>query len=258
MKRYITSGIRPTDDGNYVADYTYNLPYDIIDIVPPQLYKSAHLGDVYWFGYKFNPDVPSNDRTQFINYIKQIGPNKITDAELVKLIQLPLNELNKQINLYDISSFVYPLSGRSNLVSKMVETINRQTSRDMGRLSFELVKSAPQDIEFDWSLFESEYEVGTQQYYQMKAYIEDVLMPKIHSLDYFSLAHTVKPEYRKYIRNFLSLPERYIEKFCSLQGDSILVVDDINTSESTLEEILRILRKLNATCEIYIYTLIGN
>ena len=37
----------------------------------------------------------------------------------------------------------------------------------------------------------------------------------------------------------------------------ILIVDDINTSGSTLTEILRIIKAINNQCEIYIFTLIG-
>lgn len=37
-----------------------------------------------------------------------------------------------------------------------------------------------------------------------------------------------------------------------------MIVDDINTSGSTLNEILRTVRKINHDCEIFIFTLIGN
>lgn len=43
-----------------------------------------------------------------------------------------------------------------------------------------------------------------------------------------------------------------------LKGNKILIVDDMNTSGSTLEEIVRILGTVNNNCEIYIYTLIGS
>ena len=263
MKRYIrnnsiSAGIRPDTDGHYVFDYTYNLPSDIIHIQPPQLYKSIEGNNVYWFGYMFNDDVSSKDRTSFINYLKGIGDDKISASDLKHLIELPLDELNNNINLYHIDCFVYPLSNRSELVSTMVKTINRWTSREMDRLSFELVKSAPKDIGFDWKSFSSDYERDPLRYKQMSKYIEDKLLPKIHQLDYFSLAHNVKPKYRPYIQNFLKMSESDIEILSRLQGDNILVVDDINTSGSTIQEIIRIISSVNSNCNIYIYTLIGN
>ena len=48
-----------------------------------------------------------------------------------------------------------------------------------------------------------------------------------------------------------------VAKFSEFQGSNILVVDDINTTGSTLHEILRILGKVNSGANIYVYTLIG-
>ena len=128
----------------------------------------------------------------------------------------------------------------------------------MTRVSFELVKSAPSNISFDWESFEADYGDDSNQYNQMKRYIEDKLIPAIHDLDYFSLAQNVKPKYRKYIENYLELDEKSEIKLQKLSAsDSILVVDDINTSGATLDEILRKIRQLNKDCTIFIFTLIG-
>lgn len=129
----------------------------------------------------------------------------------------------------------------------------------MGRVSFELVKKAPTEVEFDWEQLEADTADDPNQYKQMRRYAEDVILPAIRELDYFSLAQNVKPKYRKYIMNYLDFANaRELEKFSKLQGSNILVVDDINTSGSTLNEILRILNKVNQNCNIYVYTLIGN
>lgn len=93
----------------------------------------------------------------------------------------------------------------------------------------------------------------------MIAYINSELMPKLKSLDYFSIAQIVKSKYRPYITGFLDFKNiDDCNRFANLQGSDILVVDDINTTGSTLHEILRKLGKLNNNCNIYIYTLIGN
>ena len=47
------------------------------------------------------------------------------------------------------------------------------------------------------------------------------------------------------------------DKLSSMQEANILVVDDINTTGSTLHEILRKLGQINQNCNIYVYTLIG-
>ncbi len=54
------------------------------------------------------------------------------------------------------------------------------------------------------------------------------------------------------------MSDKDIERFAKMQGSNIMVVDDINTSGATLDEILRILDGVNHGFNIFVYTLIGN
>lgn len=256
MKRLVYSGVRKIDRG-FDINYTYNYPNDIIDIVEPQLYETIHNNNVYHFGYRFNDDVDSNDRTKFIHAIKQIGDTKLTDDQLDQFIKRPLKYLNDKINLYKIDCMVYPLSNRSPLVAKIVRAINDMTSHEMHRCSFEFVKTAPVNIGFDFESFEADNS-DKAGYNQMIEYINDSLLPKLHSLDYFSIAQNVKSKYRPYITGFIDFKDQEsADRFSKLQGDNILLVDDINTTGSTIHEILRKLGKINNNCNIYVFTLIG-
>lgn len=256
MKRLVYAGVRKIDKG-FDINYTYNYPNDIIDIVEPQLYDTIHNNNVYHFGYRFNDDVDSNDRTKFIHAIKQIGDTKLTDDQLDQFIKRPLKYLNDKINLYKIDCMVYPLSNRSPLVAKIVRAINDMTSHEMHRCSFEFVKTAPVNIGFDFESFEADNS-DKAGYNQMIEYINDSLLPKLHSLDYFSIAQNVKSKYRPYITGFIDFKDQEsADRFSKLQGDNILLVDDINTTGSTIHEILRKLGKINNNCNIYVFTLIG-
>lgn len=258
MKLYIRSGVRRESDG-YVFDYTVDLPNDIIDIVPPQIYKTSVRNHIYWFGYQFKPTASSKQRTEFIHYIKGLGADKISDHELTQFIELPLGELHKQIDMYNIDCVVYPISNRSQLVNKMISVIGSYTSHDRNVASYKLVKRTPTEISFDWGQFELDNSYDENKYNQMKRYVINELMPKIQSLDYFSLAQNVKPKYRKYIKDYLGfLSQEDLQQFAKLQCQNILVVDDINTSGATIDEILRILDSINSDCNIFVYTLIGN
>ena len=41
-------------------------------------------------------------------------------------------------------------------------------------------------------------------------------------------------------------------------ADQVLIVDDFKTTGSTLSEMIRIIRQYNPTCQIYVFTLLGN
>lgn len=251
----IYGGVRGTSTG-YTFDYTYDYPEDILDIVPPKLYSSSIPGATFWFGYKFKDHVSSKVRTDFIHFIKGIGEPKITQSELNQFISLPLQELNKEISTFDIDCVVYPVSSRSTIVKSIMTQTAKHLSRYSSKCSFELVKSAPTDIEFDWDLFEYENQ-DNPSYGLMVNHVNNYIMPKIHGLDYFSLARDIKPRYRPYIQNFLNFDDRSLKKLQSLHSENILVIDDIATSGSTLNEIVRILRSIDKLSNIYIFTLIG-
>lgn len=258
MKRLIVGGVRSSDEG-FVMDYTIDLPSDIIDLVSPELYKTSYRNHIYWFGYKFKDEVSSKLRTEFIHYIKGLGVNKIEDHELTQFIEKPLGVLDKQFNIYNIDCLVYPISNRSRLVNKIVQVTSSYTSRDKSVASYELVKQTPTEIAFDWSAFEADNAYDSNKYKQMCEYVNTQLIPKIKGLDYFSLANAVKPKYRKYIKDYLGfVTQADLERFAKVQGDNILIIDDINTSGATLDEILNVLNKVNHNSNIFIFTLLGN
>ena len=233
---------------------------DIIDIAIPQIKQSKFDNNIYFFGYKFKEDVSSKIRTKFIHWIKGLDESKPDESTVENLIALPITELNKLENLSTFSCTLYPRSNRSDLTRLIQRCILYQLPR-MNIQTFELVKSLPQDVTFDWKLFNANYngEIGDNRYNLIKEHINNQLLPTIHSLDYFSLAQSVKYKYRPYITNYLDFEnEEQKELFRSLNGGNILILDDVNTSGSTLREILRIIKVLAPDSKIYIFTLIGN
>lgn len=233
---------------------------DIIGIVVPFVHESTFDNNVYYFGYQFNKDVPSKIRSKFIHWIKGLD-DTMPDADTIEnLVAFPLVELNKQVNLSTFSCTLYPRSNRSDL-TRIIQRSAMNIIPSMNISSFELIKTMPKDVEFDWQKFNAQYEgeIGDHRYEQIKDYIDTQLMPKIHALDYFSIAKEVKPRYRPYIKNYLLFEnEEKQEAFKALNGGNILILDDINTSGSTLREILKIVRVLVPESKIYIFTLIGN
>ena len=81
----------------------------------------------------------------------------------------------------------------------------------------------------------------------------------IHKKDYFTIAKDVKKSrFRPYMMHFLKFANREDEQLCaSIRKQNVLIIDDVTTSGSTLNEILRTLRILNEDNEITIFSLIG-
>lgn len=249
-------------NSDFVFDYTKDDNADLIHLTTSVLYKSTFDENVYYFGYVFSNEANSKQRSDFINFIKGYGDNKIKPVELKRFIDRPLAELNKVINLVNIDVIIYPISKTNELTKSIMNSITNFMPHDKNYGTYSMVKNASKNIEFDYNTFISDNKLKTsnedyensQSYRDSIKYIE-LMMKKINSLDYFHIAKNVKPKYRKYIKNYL-IPTSDFSK-ALLNANNILLVDDINTSGSTLREIIRYIREINNNVNIYVFTLIG-
>ena len=132
----------------------------------------------------------------------------------------------------------------------------------------ELVKALPASISFDMDGFEQQYlndvlENDRPRYTQaqkdeVKQSIEKML-DEIHQKDYFTIAKDVKKSrFRPYMMQFLKFANPEDETLCiKIRQQNVLIIDDVTTSGSTINEILRALRILNEDNNITIFSLIG-
>lgn len=246
------------DNDTFDFDFSSQDINDILLVSNVGVFKSNISDSVYWFGYKFNENIDSKLRTKFIDWLKGLVPNdRPKSSDLYKFIDKPLACLNKEYPLVLFDAFVYPKSNRSELVNRVIDVTLNYLDRSSAKLSFELIKNLPKNISFDFESFKSAAK-NDLQIKQVFNYVNNDLLNKIHSLDYFSIAQNVKPKYRKYITNFLKFKDEESKLvFSSLQSPNILIIDDINTSGSTINEIIRIIKKVNPSIKIFIFTLIG-
>lgn len=247
----------------FVFDFKHDGIDDIISLTG-QGYQVEAFGKCFYYGYEFSDDVDGNVRSAFIKHVK--FPKSLQEnPDLTQFIQKAINDLNRRINLYDYDLVIMPESS-SKVNQYMLRYIYRFAQPMMRHL--ELVKALPGNISFDMDGYGEQYlndvlENGRPRYteaqkIQVKQSIEE-MMNLIHEKDYFTIAKDVKKSrLRPYITGFLKFKSEQDEKLCqAISQQNILIVDDIATSGSTLNEILRTLRILNEDNNITIFSLIG-
>ena len=140
----LTEGISYDEVTNsYNISFQNDSKSDIINLMAPEIYEAEFLGNVYYFGYKFKDSVPSKIRSDFIHWLKGLKETKPTDYQYREIIAKPLRVLDKLIGLKNFSLFVYPVSNRSTLVQKIIETCGMMMQRDLRGISAEMIKNLP-------------------------------------------------------------------------------------------------------------------
>ena len=247
----------------FVFDFEHDGADDIVSLTGSG-YQVEAFGKCFYYGYEFSDTVDGSVRSSFIKYVK-FSESIQKDSNLTQFIQKAVNDLNRRVNLYDYDLVVMPESS-SKVNQYMLRYIYRFAQPSLHRM--ELVKSLPEHISFDMAAYEEQYlndvlENGRPRY--TEAQKEEVrqnirkMMDLIHQKDYFTIAKDVKKsKFRPYIMNFLRFRNEEDRMLCaSIRKQNILVVDDVTTSGSTLNEMLRALRVLNEDNEITIFSLLG-
>ena len=247
----------------FVFDFEHDGAEDIVNLTGGG-YQVEAFGKCFYYGYEFSDQVDSNVRSAFIKYVK--FNDALQDSpDLTQFIKKAVDNLDKKINLYDYNLVVMPESS-SKVNQYMLRYIYRFAQPMLREM--ELVKALPSSISFDMDAFEKQYfndvlENGRPRYTEKQK--EEVrqsitsMLDLIHRKDYFTIAKDVKKSrWRPYITNFLKFATPADEELCKkIRQQNVLVIDDVTTSGSTLNEILRTLRILNEDNEITIFSLIG-
>ena len=247
----------------FVFDFEHDGRDDIVSLRGTG-YQVEAFGKCFYYGYEFSDQVDGAVRSAFIKYVKFSEPLQ-EYPELTAFIKKAVDNLSHQINLYDYNLVVMPESS-SRVNQYMLRYIYRFAQPMLH--SMELVKSLPASISFDMKAYEKQYlndvlENGRPRYTEtQKSEVKQSIgqmLELIHQKDYFTIARDVKKSrMRPYMMHFLNFASKEDEELCmGIRKQNVLIVDDIATSGSTLNEILRVLRILNEDNKITIFSLIG-
>ena len=247
----------------FVFDFEHDGRDDIVSLRGAG-YQIEAFGKCFYYGYEFSDQVDGAVRSAFIKYVKFSEPLQ-EYPELTTFIKKAVDNLSHQVNLYDYNLVVMPESS-SRVNQYMLRYIYRFAQPMLH--SMELVKALPASISFDMKAYEKQYlndvlENGRPRYTDaQKSEVKESIgqmLELIHQKDYFTIARDVKKSrMRPYMMHFLRFANKEDEELCrGIRKQNVLIVDDVATSGSTLNEILRVLRILNEDNKITIFSLIG-
>lgn len=247
----------------FVFDFEHDGKDDIVSLTGNG-YQVEAFGKCFYYGYEFSDQVDGAVRTAFIKHVK-FSERLQDNQDLTQFIKKAVDNLNRRINLYDYNLVVMPESS-SQVNQYMLRYIYRFAQPSLYKM--ELVKALPSSISFDMDAYEQQYlddvlENGRPRYTQAQK--EEVkqsirqMIDLIHKKDYFTIAKDVKKSrFRPYIMHFLKFASEDDKELCrQIRSQNVLIVDDVTTSGSTLNEILRTLRILNEDNDIRVFSLIG-
>lgn len=226
--------------------------------------QMEEFGRCFYYGHEFAEQVEGAVRSAFIKHVKFFGPIQ-ENPDLAMFIKKAVDNLSHKINLYDYNLGVVPESS-SKVNEYMLRYIYRFAQPTLHKM--ELVKNLPLNISFDMDAYEQQYlndvlENGRPRYTatQNEAAKQSIneMLDLIHNKDYFTIAKDVKKSrFSPYMMQFLRFASRGEEQLCAtIRQQNVLVIDDVATSYSTINEILRTLRILNEDNDIAIFSIIG-
>jgi len=251
------------EESTFYFDFEHDGQNDIINLTGNG-YEVEAFGKCFYYGYEFEESVDGAVRGSFIKYLKFTG-DLHSDENLTSFIKKAVDNLNDKINLYNYDLVVMPESS-SKVNQYMLRYIYRFAQPSLHKM--ELVKNLSENISFDIAAYEKQYlddvlENGRPRYTEKqkseaKASIAS-MMDLIHQKDYFTIAKDIhKSKLRPYVMNFLKFKTDEDALLCSsIRKQNVLIIDDVTTSGSTLNEILRTLRILNEDNDISIFSLLG-
>ena len=207
-----------------------------------------------FFGYEVEPYIEKEARKNLVNQI--MHSDKLKGEGLAKFVRKIGTDFDCAFNLAAYDVFVVPESP-----TKLSFEIQKHLAR-LARpryVKFDVVKSLPADITFDFKAFEDE--VLTSYTDDAKHRISDAisnLMEKIHNLESLPIDAKVELEnlpIKDYFR-FKTQDEK--EAFEKLSGLNTIVFDDVMTDEATIDNILKIIRLFNTSNEVTVFSMMGD
>lgn len=240
----IESGIQ-LDGDNINYDFNEDEPEDILPLVAQKTVKSRKHGHVFYYSFKANKGHP--DWSVFLDKFKHSSDI----VSLEKLADQICNSLFATFNRFDCMLYLKSASKLNEIIVDAIHDI------DPYMPAYAISKTSTSKITFDWDRFNKNFHGDDAKYdYTVKRI--NSMMSRIHKSDRFSMQKLVYPPFRKYVNNFLDIEDLDEALDDIIASDTILLLDDIITTGSTMLEMIKMLDDIGYEGDIVIYSLIYN
>lgn len=264
FSEYICEGVvYDAKTNSFIFDFDNDGDKDIVAMQKPVYSKSGSAVDVYHFSYM--PEPTGKNYNEFLKFIK--SPNAFDNKDIEHFVNIGIRKFiqDDNININEFGAILFPQS-RSIINQKIVDALAHQLNVEVN--TFEFIKNLPKNVKFNYKMFERIY-LNRLDKYGRKMFNDDQKSKIVKSIeenfakaisgDYFSIASALKTKYQKFIYDFLIFKnEEQRQDFIALERKPILIIDDVVTSGSTVNEICRIARANGITSKIVVFSLIGS
>ena len=277
FKEKLESGVRyDVEEKKFIFDFEKDEPKDIINLVDTTIRRVKSIDHAYFFGYEFKHESNPKLERDFLKAFKKLIGAAPLDKNLQRqYIIEPVTKLCVEIrkSSYDrIDSIIYPSSNRTRLNYDIVWYIAR-CYRINKIMPIELIKDIRKNIKFNWDRFE--HDNKDSLYYKGLKDISNSLINSIKNIDSgkeFSIERDIPDSivklkdgtelndrsFRQFFQDYLIFPGDNSKSniWSKIEDKTVLVVDDINVTHSTLLETITIVKVFKPKC-IIILTILG-
>ncbi len=218
------------------------------------VFDSGTYDNTKFFGYEVEPYIEKEARKNLARQIR--FSDKVKGEGFTKFIRKIGTDFDRAFNLAGYDVFV--VSESPTELSFEIEKHFSGLARPR-YVKFEVVKSLPADISFDFNAFENE--VLSKYPDDAKRRISDTinsLMEKMRNLE--SLPSAAKAELENLpVKNYFRFKTQE-EKvaFERLSELDAIVFDDVMTDEATIDTVLKIIRLFNNSSNVTVFSMMGD
>ena len=216
----------------------------------------------YFYAYEYTSTATSKEKQKFRNYLKgSTDPDVVFSEDIEEFVENAVIKLDEYIPLETIDVLVSIAPTHKPTIT---DVIGNQLVSDVGigAVRFELIKQMYTNVEFDAekaadALRSSGKYVDEEEIRKKINFTIDKFNKLKATYELFQIKRFLPVAIRAGFSNYIKFAtEREKSLYMQLQNANVLIYDDFITSGSTVKEILRYLKSINANNTLTVFILV--